>query len=379
MYLELENATNSIINEDILNRLRNYQNVIIFGAGDSGSWAADLLRQHNVFPQCYCDNSPRKWGKLKNGLRIRSFEDVMKEYKDVAVCIASMWQEEIYNQICEYDSSLSNHVYDVLTTMAWETSERLFKSSEREYIKKNENAFANLYQELADEYSKRTLEGILNYRLTRDKQYLKSIKSEETTYLDSTILSADLMQTIAENIIIDGGAFDGDTVEMFVQTIGNRNALDIHCYEAEVQNYEIIEDKIQNRKWKSHQIFVHKAALWDRKGKIGFGGDGLSGRADQNADIQISTERIDDYPYKRVGLIKLDIEGAERNALWGAADTIKKYKPVLAICAYHLQDDLLVLSDFVKSLNCGYKLILRHYMLSAGDTILYGIPSYAET
>lgn len=378
MHLELENATDSIINEDILNKLKNYQNIIIFGASDSGSWAANLLRQHNIFPKCYCDNSPRKWGEFKNGLCIRSYEDAMQEYNDAAICIASMWQEDIYNQICEFNPSLSEHVYDVLTTMAWETSECLFKSSEREYIKKNENAFVNLYQELADDYSKKTLEGILNYRLTRDKQYLKNIKSNENSYLDSSILSAGQIQKIAENIIIDGGAFDGDTVEMFAQTIGNRNALNIHCYEADSRNYEIIEDKIQNGKWKSHQIFVHKTALWDKKGKIGFGGDGLSGHAAPNANIQISAERIDDYPYERIGLIKLDIEGAERNALHGAVDTIKKYKPILAICAYHLQDDLLVLSDFIKSLNCGYKIILRHYMLSAGDTILYGIPQNTE-
>lgn len=379
MHLEFENATDSMVNEDTLNKLKKYQNVIIFGAGESGSWAADLLRRHNIFPKCYCDNSPRKWGGLKNGICIRSFEDAMQEYKDVAICIASMWKEEIYNQICEYDSLLASHVYDVLTTMAWETSKGLFESGEREYIKKNERAFTNLYQELADEYSRKTLEGILNYRLTRDKQYLKNVKSDETSYLDSTIFSVDQIQAIADNIIIDGGAFDGDTVEMFVQAIGNRNALDIHCYEAEAQNYGIIEDKIQNGKWNPHQISLHKAALWDRKGKIGFGGDGLSGHADQNPNIQTSTERIDDYPYKRIGFIKLDIEGAERNALWGAVDTIKKYKPILAICTYHLQDDLLVLSDFIKSLNGGYMLILRHYMLSAGDTILYGIPSYAET
>lgn len=374
MFLELGNATDNIINDSILKKLNNYQNVIIFGAGDSGNWAVNLMKQHNIFPKCYCDNSPRKWGKTKNGLCIRRFEDAIQEYKNAAICIASMWQEEIYNQICEFDPSFSEHVYDVLTTMAWETSECLFKSSEQEYIKRNKNSFEKLYEELADECSKKTLESILNYRLTRDKQYLKNIKSNENSYLDSSILNADQIRAIAENAIIDGGAFDGDTVEMFVQMLGSRNALNIHCYEADFRNYEIIEEKIQNGKWKPHQISVHKTALWDKKGKIGFGGDGLSGHADFNADIRVSAERIDDYPYEKIGLVKLDIEGAERNALWGAAGTIKKYKPILAICAYHLQDDLLVLSDFIKSLNCGYRLFLRHYMLSSGDTILYGIP-----
>ncbi len=88
----------------------------------------------------------------------------------------------------------------------------------------------------------------------------------------------------------------------------------------------------------------------------------------------VIAEKIDDTFYHDLRLIKLDIEGAERYALQGAKNTIVRNRPVLAICAYHLQDDILVLSDFIRSALTGYKLYLRHYLLSAGDTILYGIP-----
>lgn len=86
------------------------------------------------------------------------------------------------------------------------------------------------------------------------------------------------------------------------------------------------------------------------------------------------TEKIDDIDFERVDFIKLDIEGAERNCLEGARKTIEKYHPRLAICAYHLQDDLLVLYEFIKSLHGSYDIKLRHYKDSSGDTILYGIP-----
>ena len=72
--------------------------------------------------------------------------------------------------------------------------------------------------------------------------------------------------------------------------------------------------------------------------------------------------------------IKLDIEGAERRCLEGARKTIEAYHPGLAVCAYHLQDDLLALSDFVRSLDRPYEMKLRHYKNSAGDTILYAVP-----
>jgi len=376
MHLEFKESSPDIVSGNVIRKLKTYKSVIVFGGGDSGSWAVHLLRQNGILPVCYCDNSPRKWGKTKDGLLIERFEDALKEYEKAAIVIASMWKEEIYHQICKYDSSLSSHIYDILTSMAWETSDKSYESKEIDYIQKNLTAFEKLYDELADWESKRTLQGVLNYRLTRDKKFLENIKSNESTYLDKTILSSAMLCGIADREIIDGGAFDGDTAEFFINTIGTdkKTALKIHCYEADKTNCSIMEKKIEEGKYMPHEVFLHKAALWDKNGEITFDGKGLSGHVDENAGEKVCTESIDYYKYENVGLIKLDIEGAERKALKGAEETIKRCQPVLAVCAYHLQDDLLVLTDYIKSLGLGYSLKLRHYMLSSGDTILYGIP-----
>ena len=374
MHLEFQGAREHIVDKTIIEILKTYQNVIVFGGGDSGEWAVNLLRRNDIFPKCYCDNSPRKWGKEKSGLKILPFETAIKKYSGAAICIASMWCEEICKQIGRYDKYLLDRTFDILSTMAWETTERHYKSEELIYIKENEEAFQRLYDEFGDDRSKLTLEGLLNYRLTRKKTCLKAIKSEQFTYLDREVISDECLDKIVNGIIIDGGAFDGDSVDFFIKNLPTANALNIHCYEAEAKNYEIIEKKIFSKEWEPHHIVLHKAALWDVQGKIGFAGNGLSGCTDENSDFKVAAENIDCYPYGTVGLIKLDVEGAERKALKGAIHTIQKYRPVLAICAYHLQDDMLVLSDFIKSLNCGYTLVLRHYMLSSGDTVLYGIP-----
>ncbi len=57
----------------------------------------------------------------------------------------------------------------------------------------------------------------------------------------------------------------------------------------------------------------------------------------------------------RVDFIKMDIEGAERKALEGAHDTIRRYRPRLAICVYHLEDDPVVIPALVKSLRPDYQ------------------------
>jgi hypothetical protein len=58
----------------------------------------------------------------------------------------------------------------------------------------------------------------------------------------------------------------------------------------------------------------------------------------------------------RIDYIKLDIEGAERYALEGARETLKHDKPRLAVCMYHLADDIDVLPAKVKMANPAYRI-----------------------
>ena len=73
--------------------------------------------------------------------------------------------------------------------------------------------------------------------------------------------------------------------------------------------------------------------------------------------------------------VKMDIEGAEVDALEGGRELISTHRPVLAISAYHLQDHLwtipLVVDSFVK----GYRFHYRRYGRQPNDDlVLYAIP-----
>lgn len=349
--------------------------LIIFGAGDSGAWAYQLLIKYDICPAAYCDNGRRKWGEVKNGLLIDSFENTISRYPNAAICVASMWNEEIEKQIIQYDHALKERMFNVLNSMAWETTSKAFKSNERVYIEKNEEEFKELYETLSDDKSKETLQGILNYRLTRKNEYLRMIKSNENVYLDEDILSKQQFDFIIQNIIVDGGAFDGDTIEYFIEKLGT-SALKIEAYEAEDKNIKILQKK--SHKYADLQLEIYDNALWSKNGiEMYFEGDGLSGRCTNSGKISVHTTTIDLMDMNRngkVGLIKMDIEGAEREALRGAENVIKRDHPILAVCAYHLQDDILELASIINEYYCGYRLYLRHYMLSSGDTIIYAIP-----
>jgi hypothetical protein len=88
----------------------------------------------------------------------------------------------------------------------------------------------------------------------------------------------------------------------------------------------------------------------------------------------IHTDKIDDIVLdKKVSFIKMDIEGAELEALKGAKNTIQNNYPKLAIAIYHKPDDLLNIPQYILSLNRNYKFYLRHYGYNSWETILYAI------
>lgn len=69
--------------------------------------------------------------------------------------------------------------------------------------------------------------------------------------------------------------------------------------------------------------------------------------------------------------IKMDIEGAEMEALQGAQKSISKYYPKLAISIYHKDDDLWKIPYYIKKTWPEYKLYIRHYTYVTTETVLY--------
>jgi len=80
-------------------------------------------------------------------------------------------------------------------------------------------------------------------------------------------------------------------------------------------------------------------------------------RASEEIHITTLDRFVTDNNISRVDFIKADIEGAERAMLRGAADTIKRFSPKLAICTYHLPDDKEVLEKIIMSINPNYRVI----------------------
>jgi hypothetical protein len=95
---------------------------------------------------------------------------------------------------------------------------------------------------------------------------------------------------------------------------------------------------------------------------------------DASGEIRIETDSVDHVcEGEKVTFIKMDIEGAELEALKGARNTICRHRPKLAICVYHRQEDLVTIPQYILSLHEDYRLYLRHYGDFCTETVLYAV------
>lgn len=118
------------------------------------------------------------------------------------------------------------------------------------------------------------------------------------------------------------------------------------------------------------QVTVVSAAVWDRRDKLTLyhsldewnSGAHSVARERPNSPVKIEVpalpldEIVEELRLDRVDFIKMDIEGAERHALQGAAKTIARFKPRMAICTYHATDDPQVVPAIVKAAQPFYRI-----------------------
>ena len=212
-----------------------------------------------------------------------------------------------------------------------------------------------VYELLIDEESKKTFRG---YWLGRISNRLDEMFFSNTPHY---ICAGFLPERGA--IVIDGGLCDGGTAARFSQ-MGYK----VYGFEMDKINYErsfkLAEEK---------NFVVENLGLGSFKHKTTYTHTGNPGAShlDSNGTDTTTITTLDSYVLEknisRVDFIKLDVEGAELDVLRGAATTIARFKPILALSAYHKLDDFWTLTKFIKSIRPDYEFAMRQFVISKED------------
>ena len=166
-------------------------------------------------------------------------------------------------------------------------------------------------------------------------------------YVENTI-----KDYLRDKTIIDGGAFMGDSAVVFSQY----NPCKIYSFEPNSDNFEKLNNIIELNNL-THMVEPVKLGLSDSQKTLYFGSYGPafnSTRSAQEENAQkIDVTSIDEFMKTRedsVGLIKLDVEGAEYDVIKGSVETIKKQQPVLLISIYHNPHDFFEIKPMLEEI-----------------------------
>lgn len=206
--------------------------------------------------------------------------------------------------------------------------------------------------------------GVTIYRLT-----------EGAIYFD---LEA-LLPVLDEEVLVDGGCFDGANSKQFLEWTEGKGYS--YCFEPDEKNILAIQKKLEPFRGKFEII---PNALWSERQQMSLNAKGNFASSllteEEGSDklskaITIETASVDEcLGDKRITFIKMDIEGAELQALKGCRKVIKSQKPRLAISVYHRLEDIWKIPELILSYYPEYKFYLRHYSFADYDTVLYAIP-----
>ena len=114
------------------------------------------------------------------------------------------------------------------------------------------------------------------------------------------------------------------------------------------------------------KVVVYPKGIWDKADVLKLAVDPDNSARDsfvrpignaQYIEVPLVTtdQLVAELQLPRVDFIKMDIEGAERNAVAGARATIAKFHPRMALCIYHLKDDPKVVPQLVHDIDANYR------------------------
>ncbi len=223
-------------------------------------------------------------------------------------------------------------------------------------FKNNIDDYVWLYENLNDYKSKYVLFAIINNNFNFVFTDLDNVRERiYKHYFDMELLS-----NLANEVFVDVGTFTGDSVIDYINTYGENSYKKIFCYEMDEANLQKAKNNLKNYK---NVIFKHNAVS-DKKNiyNYDFAVDSSANCLNKSGHNVVEGVSLDeDISFEDISLIKMDIEGAEKNAIIGAKNIISKKTPKLLISVYHNNTDLFELPKIIKEYNPKYKLYLRYY------------------
>ena len=354
------------------------EKIVLYGAGSAGIAFYSYLKDVGIEIAYFSDGDTEKQGKECLGITIIPPSEIVERLgKDALVIVTINTDGQSYCKDFKEALLKSGHegvhkslkdcgCKNVIDYTYFRRCYSLFNGerynlpacSDVYLMEKNWDKICQVYDWLCDEPSKETFLKILEFRMLDDSVIIPTY-SERDMYFEYN-----LFPKLVDEVFVDCGACSGSSLKDFLRINGSYFEKCV-CIEPDQVNYSGLVRYVE-----SLEKHIQDKVLMIPAGAYAFDGNAhffeLSGPGTFAAEDGVDTLKVvtidNIMQLNRVTYIKMNIEGSEVPALRGAENTIRIYKPRMAIMGYHKTSDLWEVPMVLKEFNPDYKLYLKSYM-----------------
>lgn len=345
--------------------------IVLFGCGPLGRRTNGALVTAHRPPKAFADNDPARWGGVVDGLAVLSPEAAVRMYGQSALFVVTVYngaavRRQLQALGCRHVlhfASFYHALPELLLPWCALNDPAHILAARADIIDA-----ASLW---ADNASSEAYVAQIAWRLGLSAPALPAPHPSSECYFPRDLFLVD-----ENDFVVDCGAFDGDSLRLLLaqqQSFGG-----FLCLEPDPASFERLSLYLDTVPADiRRKVSTRECAVSSATGTLRFAASGsVESGANASGDVYVEAAALDDLlETQRVTLIKMDVEGAEAEALMGARRTLARDTPILAIAAYHRVSDLWEIPRLIKSMVPDYDLFLRRYAEDCWELVCYALPA----
>jgi FkbM family methyltransferase len=348
--------------------------IVLFGAGRLGHYTVGGLAKAGIRPLAIADNAMHLWDTQVHGIPVLSPDVAAARYRDSAAFVITTYNTSQPRRqlaalgvttVVPHAWLFAHYPEALLPHGCLEHPRPIFEQAEQ--VRRG-------FALMSGEQNRAAFVAQLRLRLFLDFDRVVAPQTGEMR--DTEYFPRDLYRYSADEVLVDCGAFDGDTVRRFLRIRADAFRRAYAC-EPDPANRARFEEWLAGLAPATRaKIRVEPVAVGAAKGKARFAATGTAGSGvDTSGSFEVDIAAIDDLTAGcPPTLIKMDVEGAELDALNGAKKSISTHAPVLAVCVYHHSDHLWQVPLRIASMSDRYRIHLRAHAEDCWDVCCYAVP-----
>ena len=328
--MDLLAELNGLDEEDVISAIRRETlPLVMWGAGSSAPEVSFYLESNGIhISDIFVDDDFYTESLMFQGRRVLSYSMLKQKYNRVNVILG--------NSNYEKKGALEEREIVNRAFCLFSISYNIFEKTPIAEIEQHIQEFESVYEMLEDRKSKRNL--------------------------------------------LDVGAFDGDTIRLFLNE-NNGCYRKIYAVEADEQNFERLQQFVKDSR--INNVELSKLGAWNKKEKLHFFSscEQVSGilleenLVDRQERISIEAVPLDEmFDYSdKVTLLKINYFEGVKETVEGAENILRKHMPNLAVTVGFDCRNIRSIPGIIKRINPNYKLYLRFNRGMTSGLVLYGV------